>query len=66
MDEMKSAEFKARHRICDAVLLLEAVEEEELPEKFQDEFVKIYNDLYDLLDEIDKELFPEEEGEKDE
>lgn len=43
-DEMVQAE----QRICDAVLLLENVEERNLPEKYRERFVEINDGLYGL------------------
>ena len=49
---------QAEQRICDAVLLLECLEENNLPEKYKERFVTIYDDLCDLWNELSEELFP--------
>ena len=54
---------KAEQRICDAVLLLECVEEENLPEKYKERFITLYDDLCDLWENLHDELYPEEEEE---
>ena len=56
---MKINEIKARQRLCDAILILDCIEDDDLPEKFSDKLFENFDNLCDLLDEIDKELFPE-------
>ena len=55
--------IQAEQRICDAVLLLECVEEENLPEKYRGRFVKIYDDLCDLWGGLARDLYPEGKSE---
>lgn len=43
------------------MLILECLEEENLPEKYRDKFVDTYNKLCELLDELDDELFGDED-----
>jgi len=54
---------QAEQRICDAVLLLECIEEKNLPEKYRERFVEIYDDLCGLWDELARDMYPEGKSE---
>ncbi len=54
---------QAEQRICDAVLLLENVRVEDMPDKYGAEFNGLYEGLCDLWEKLCDEIYPEEEEE---
>lgn len=54
---------QAEQRLCDAVLLMENIRVEDMPDRYRAEFNSLYEGLSDLWEKLCDEIYPEEEEE---